>query len=564
MTQPAQPPASESGRRVSNALATSFLAVALYILLLALTTPLYIGDTLMYAQNAADYIQGGGRLWEFGHLLWRPWGYLGWMLAGGAFARWFGDTPFDTIVRIFFISNHIAGLVCVFLLFRLLVRLVDPKVALLVTLAFGCTNPMINYSQSGSSYTPGLMFLLLACWLAVRSLERPAQSTLYACLSGAALAFAAGCWFPFAFAGLGVLAIFRHWPPEPDSGVNRDWIRPALWFLLVLAALFSAMAAVGGWFAGAHTPNEFKDWVVRSGHGWAQKLNAIRIATGWPRGFFDLGDETIELKRLLFRDPYNPPSVAALASLAPKLALVYAATLALLAGLWPRARRSLAVIALSALLPVVGFAVFIFEPSSQERYMPAFPFLFLAVAVLTASGPRWISITLQIFAGALIALNLWSVVKGRSSYEPTLERKQNLERQIESRATAFVLNVGEDVYRIPGFRPLDLRFKLKNYRYVEIAPLASSVGPVWRREFARNALAAWERGEEVWITGHARAAKPDPSWRWVEGDDPNLKWADFPAFFAPFTYDRDSGGDSFYRLAQTPDNRRLLEQIASR
>jgi hypothetical protein len=45
----------------------------------------------------------------------------------------------------------------------------------------------------------------------------------------------------------------------------------------------------------------------------------------------------------------------------------------------------------------------------------------------------------------------------------------------------------------------------------------------------------------------------------VEGDDPNVHWRDFPAFFSQVELGETIGGDDgFMLLAPTPNNQQLL------
>ena len=47
----------------------------------------------------------------------------------------------------------------------------------------------------------------------------------------------------------------------------------------------------------------------------------------------------------------------------------------------------------------------------------------------------------------------------------------------------------------------------------------------------------WSNGGDAWISSRGFTDRPDPSWRWFEGDDPRVRWSQFPQFFGMFAYD---------------------------
>src|SRR5262245_34426618 len=78
--------------RSAGALAAALLSA----LVLLITRPTFIGDTLLYVHGIDGYRTGAlplAQLFEFGHLLWRPVGFLVSALLGPGLAAAFGWTP---------------------------------------------------------------------------------------------------------------------------------------------------------------------------------------------------------------------------------------------------------------------------------------------------------------------------------------------------------------------------------------------------------------------------------------------------------------------------------------
>jgi hypothetical protein len=145
----------------------------------------FMGDTVDYADAVFRFSRDH---WEFGHLLWVP---LGWLVRTLA-----GIDDRAGVVRIFLAVNWMAGLACVLLLRGFLGRAgVKPSLATFATLAFLCAQGFLNFTLTGSSYVPGLAFLMLAFFLAL------SQGGITASV-GAGLALGASIcfWFPYVLA----------------------------------------------------------------------------------------------------------------------------------------------------------------------------------------------------------------------------------------------------------------------------------------------------------------------------------------------------------------------------
>src|SRR5262249_52858115 len=126
-----------------------------------------------------------------------------------------------------------------------------------------------------------------------------------------------------------------------------------------------------------------KEWILASGHGQIQAggFRAIaRLAFSVPRSFLNMGQDGIWLKRYLVHDPYAPVTFEALSRLSLwKLVLYYVSAAAIGVELLRSKRgRMLFLLLVSASVPIFVFAIFLFEAGSIERYLPLFPFVFLA------------------------------------------------------------------------------------------------------------------------------------------------------------------------------------------
>ena len=106
--------------------------------------------------------------WEFGHLLWRPLGYVTYRAASPLFERQTGSDPRTGIVAVLIAWNWLAGLVGALALNRFVSRLgARASCTGVVTLAYISTFGVLSYAHSGSSYIPGLACLLVALALLV-------------------------------------------------------------------------------------------------------------------------------------------------------------------------------------------------------------------------------------------------------------------------------------------------------------------------------------------------------------------------------------------------------------
>ena len=562
-------------RRREPIMALVVLLISFLILYFGTTTS-ESGDTLRYAGDVVHHARGETvQFWEFGHLLWRPWGYVGLKSLGGWFQHTFADTDVQAVARFFILTNFFCCLASVILIWTLLRRMVSLRLATLVAIAFCGANCFLDYMALGSAYLPALCFECLALWLLTQAGDYPRRASLWTCLAGASYGVSVLLWFPYIFAGLGMVAFVLLWPLKEtsDRSTETSWTRNIArggTFLIAFAVFYAAVLVVGAEANHIRSAAEFKQWIIDSDSGWSQHLNIVRAATGVPRSLYELASDTILLKRWFFHDPYNPVHISQLAgALFLKLAFFYVGVAAML---WILARersaRPIFLVLLSASVPLLFFAIVIFEPASTSRYLPLLPFLYLAAAVaLATDASRRVA-----YAGVValltsaLAFNLFTLTQGQSALSSEVRRQTSLLNQgVAGQAIVFIPTLHDAFYYVPLTRPLDHSLSSTKYLTADVVEIASVRLLHWRAEFAARVLDAWNDGQEVWFSQRLYAARPHADWAWVEGDDPRIQWAQLPPFFEQFQTDRvlNSGSDGFVRLAQTPSNKSLLERLVA-
>src|SRR6266496_476770 len=172
------------------------LVFGLYFLATWFTNAHSMGDTRLYV---ADILAGAGyQFWDFGHVLWRP---VGWVLSPVLYPLTrliIGDDLRANVTVTLIAISWLSGLISVFLVYALARKVCQRLwVALVTTLAFLFTNAFLNYAQTGHSYIPGLSLLLLGLYLLVKDLDPAADSVRTGAAAGIALAGAVGLWFPY-------------------------------------------------------------------------------------------------------------------------------------------------------------------------------------------------------------------------------------------------------------------------------------------------------------------------------------------------------------------------------
>ena len=202
--------------------------------------------------------------------------------------------------------------------------------------------------------------------------------------AGIALAGAVGFWALYILVIPATLAFPLVW-----FGLERRrW-----WLACIVTATF--VLVLGSAYAlaierlGIRDLAGLKSWVTASSHGISNVRGLPRAAFGIPRSFLSMGNDGILFKRYLINDPYNPVTLGDLVRLSlAKGALVYVVLLATLAGLLRgKAERRVLVVAILGGIPVLAFGVS-WQGGDVERYMPAYPLVFAAWAMVLGGPAR--------------------------------------------------------------------------------------------------------------------------------------------------------------------------------
>jgi hypothetical protein len=460
----------------------------------------------------------------------------------------------------------VSSVITVTLWYRLLADITQSTVcAATVALTMACSNGFLLYAHSGSSYVPALM----CCTASLYFLFRGRTGIAAACYVLSIL-----LWLPFVLAGP-ALVLIALWPGNWTVPVKRihESINRARAVRFVVIAV-AALALAYGLAAGARrvsSVRELKDWYSQANHGWSQSIKGVRIATGLPRSLLNLGNDGIRLKRYFRRDPYAGVTILDLIKVSLwRITVFYLFLVCLLYDLLRRGpSRWALLVLLAACGPVVLFALFLFEPGSPERYLPALPFLVLAIGwVLRDLAKR--RLTQIVVAGFLLCVVLnngyyFSALRVSAGDSSTRMRLEGLRGRLTGGGIAVLATYQDDIVDLVNRSPFD------GLNRPEPFPVYDAIGPAtvrvlqWRQEFAAKVIAVWSRGGEVWISKRFWSPTPRPEWNWVEGDDPRVTWPELPRFFSQLRTDGDLGGaDGFRRLAPDEINRTYLTPMALR
>jgi hypothetical protein len=527
-----------------------------------LTASDYLGDTANYVQDVLAFDRSGysaaaNPLWEFGHLYWRP---LGWLLfkTFGRLTPYLQTGESNLSVTVMFISTAVvSGFVCALLFYWLASRVVREFWSqILVATACITFYAFLNYAHSGSAYVTGLLGLLAGLCAVIRATDGK-SFWLYALLAGVASGFAVLIWFPYAVAMLGVIAAAWLW--------NSDFRmrgRLVIVFVAALAAVVSAGYLFAIWQLQFSSMAELKLWFLSASHGWSQSRRLVRLPNGLARSFLILGDDAVLVKRFVLRDPYAHVTILDLArQMLWKLAAFYSFLLAII---WLLSRRLLWICAAAA-IPILFFAVAIFEPGSAERYLPLYPFVCIAAAY-ALSQRSWIARVVLAFLILSIGVNVWTLSKNRVGQRimlPAMSRLESLQGKVSPKGLVAVIALTDTAYRFTEFFPFHPLNRQRAFPVYDVVEIANQRVLTWKRDFAIRALNSFNASEKVWITKRFLSGRPLPEWKWTEGDDPRIAWKDLPAFFKQFSYGSDVGGDDgFVEMEATPTNLAILRAVA--
>jgi len=539
--------------------------ILIYTGALLCTGAAFMGDTVHYANSVMARIEGGYlHFWEFGHVLWRPLGWLCYKIFNPVTSLFVGGDTRDNVTITLIALNWAAGLLAALMLNCLLRRVCKREwVVLTATAAFIFSNAFLDYIHAGCAYIPGLAFLLVG--FAILTGGRDDRQEVSPSLArgvwgGVALALSIGFWFPYVLSVPAALAA-----PLLLFGFSKTrlkvFIAGALGFAVAAALMYTAVVVIG---LGIRDLAEFKAWFTDASHGITNMKGFSRSAFGFARSLINMGDDGRVIKRFLINDPFSPVSLWDLFRLSLwKFVLFYLFMGGLLLSLMRTkdGRRVLALFVLNA-VPMFVFAIFIFEAGAIERYLPLFPVIFLALAFALCSErtPRAVKYLLLGYVAAATLSNLSVMAK------PLLNRQKV---KVESRMKDLqpLLKPGSRV--VTSHIQDDLTQYNQNFLFdpantanltFTVLELNGARIPTWHSHIAQQIFPVWGRGDDVWLSKRLLNARPRPEWNWVEGDDPRVSWTHLYDYFKQFELGQAVGDeDGFALLLPTEKNKKILQ-----
>ena len=558
-------PAGSMGGRVrlwfeSRSRASSLIfSLLLYLFLALVTVSTFLADTTSYADSIVARLQGRYyEFWEFGHLLWRP---LGWAITRGIGVLdpdWLKGTEVAHYhaVLVLMAVSWLAGFAVLYLFHRLACFVTNNIwYASLATVGFATAHAFLNYSQAGTAYIAGLAMLVLAIYILVIGYD-PAHVDRISALGGIALAGALLFWFPYVLVVPAVVLI----PLVRRRGL-RGSVVAGVAFGGALGVIY--LAVIMG--LGLHSRAEILAWVRAASHG-IEIGGVVRAVFGFARSFINMGKDGMLFKRYLLHDPFSPVSLGdLLRAVLVKLALFYA-LLATVAATLVMAKRwqALALLTIGC-GPVLLFAAR-WQGGDLERYLPLFPFLFLAIAICFAQRPpRFQRVVIVLFIATLALVDTFALSRhtNRLQQDEIARRASDIPPSLFNDASVmYVTHNGDEFFNFARsfpFAPLNRRGSLHVHAVIEAGHRDL---PLWRATFGRIALAAWEKHGNVWVSRRVLSPLPKAEWNWVEHDDPRVSWTDLSPFFSRLQYEQCVGGnDGFCLLAPSPANREVLARV---
>lgn len=551
--------AEQGGQSGSADSATTSLLVSLclYLALSLLTVSTFLADTGDYADSIVARFQGRYYdFWEFGHVLWRP---LGWAITraiGTLVPGWMSGTTtahYHAVLVLMAVS-WLAGFLTLYLFHRSAMCITGNFWrASIATAGFATAQAFLNFVQAGTAYIPGLAMLMLAIFLLVKSDDDAGRADRPCAWAGVALAGSLLFWFPYVLVVPAVVlmpVLLRRSLRGAVITAGGCAIASGVVYLAVIAAL------------GLHRPGDILAWERAASHG-IQIGGVSRAVFGFARSFVNMGKDGMLFKRYLLHDPYSPVSASDLArAVLLKLGLFYVFLTSVVASFIIVKRwNDLAVLAIAG-TPVLLFAAR-WQGGDMERYLPLYPFLFLAVAIsLTLPRPRFQRWVIGVFLVTMALVNISALSRraNRLQEEEVAHRAAEIPPALLTDAgVMYVTHNGDEFFNFARsfpFAPLNRRASLHIHAVVEAGHHDL---PMWRATFAKVVLAAWDRQGNVWVSRRVFSPAPKPAWNWVEHDDPRVSWTDLSPFFAGMQYEPCVGGDDgFCLLPPSTFNREFL------
>ena len=543
----------------------------LFLLSMFATQPAFLGDTFFYVAQIIRVRLGilpVTTLWESGHILWRPLGYLASPVFLNLIPGWLAWTPelrMGAGLIFFNLAGGLAGTILIYDLSRRFLR--SPWPALLPALLFVWADGVLSYSRSGTSYVPGLALLTAGLWW-----QLTAQKSRVGTIIGPACLFALAAlvWLPYVLV-LPAACCARKFVRLPDTKREPFAWKHVLLGMVVSGVVLVPAVALGALLGGVRSAPGFAAWMTASGHELHQDRQLIRAVSGCARLFLELSADGIYLKRFAFHDPYFPVTASGLIrhSLA-KIGFFYVFVASAIVLAWQAKTSRLTLVPLLlAGVPSLFFAVVVFEPSSPERFLPVLPFLLITVA----AGLSCVSKPATLLRGAVYLFAILLPLMNLSAFEPKFSGAyRNALAQLtlirQNAAPGDILatvTMSEPLVQFPNDHPFDNSNRAGTFQTYWVIDTRAADAVRWPARFAHMALEAWDGGHNIWVEKAALAPRPMERLAWTEGDNQDVPWRNVPVFFRSLEYDIDIGGaNGFLRLSGSPANRAHLRAVASR
>ena len=539
-----------------------------YLVATFATASYFMGDTVDYADSIAA--QDTGRnyfFWEFGHLIWRPFGYLALLVFRPLLAYLVGADTRLQAVLVLMVLSWLCGLVSVLSLYWILARLCRKRwVVIITTVGFVFALSFLNYFHSGAPYVPGLSLILVSlCILTSIKPDEPI-SLRRSIVAALALAAAVCTWFPYVVVTPAVVL-----SPGFLYGFDRQRFKVALQTLFIAGLLTFVVYLGVVWHIGVRSTGEFKAWLqLTSGDAAATPNKGItKSIFGFARAFVSMENEGLLFKRFLLHDPFNPVSFFDLVKLSLwKIAAFYLFLLATILSLltFSKGRRVLALLAVAG-IPALGFAVY-WQGGDPERYLALYPFIFLAVGVSLdeARNPVLRYIILLFLIGASV-FNLAVLASPRLKRQQELSaaRVSDLLPRLKPNSRMITANWQDDLINFNRTFPFNPVNQNQDVHIASVVTPGASDVAQWRDGFLKGAELAWDAGGDVWISRRLLVSQPKAEWNWVEGDNPNVSWTDLYKLFSQLEVGESVGGeDGFVLLLPSEQNKEILRESAQR
>ena len=541
--------------------------IGVFLITWACTGAHFMADTNVYAGAILVHQHGlrpddyhrisANPFWDFGHLLWRPFGWLSFVMSE-PFIHLRSEA--GQIILSLMGLDGLAALTCVVFFFLLAEKITEDRwAASFATLAFIFSDAFLNYSHTGTAYPVGLACLMVAMYLSLSG----DRSKGRACVAGVMFALAALFWLPYIFVFPAALGT-----PLLLYGRDRARLRSVVITVAACAVVGLTVYAFAGAFAGVRTMADLRAWIQASGHGQIQAgawRALVRFAFSLPRSFINVGGDGIVLKRYLVHDPYARVNLLQVLRLSLwKPTLFYLSAAAVCVKLFRSERgRILLLILAAAVVPIALFSLVLFEAGSIERYLPLYPFIFLTWAYVFAQSDG------KAFAKVLpvLVMAVMGIVNVNAMRSGMLERQKGealaririLVPTLAPNSVLLAVNEQDNLAVFCQNFFLDPIISEHNWEYYDVLEINAARLSTWREDLAWRVLWNWSRGGTVWVPLRLFHDRPDTRWKWVEGDDPRIHWSDLPAFFSQFSLGASMGGeDGFVSLPDNSANRQIL------